>query len=152
MSKILDLAKNFEATSKQQASDTKAKLKDEFSKHEAFIAEELRLSEQKMKSAIHAQQQSLTKLILKTWLWIPLMLGSLLVMSWGIIHYQGSLIKENYLEIAAQKKTLRTLKQQGGKIQIGACGKEKTLCVKIDLDAEAYGKNKIYPWMIPEGY
>ncbi|AZL83554.1 MobB protein (plasmid) [Aliivibrio salmonicida] len=116
MSKISDLAKNFEEKSQQQAIDTKQTLKNEFNKHEAFIEKELRLSELKMKDVIHAQNRRLKCLILKTWFWMPVMLINLLLVSWGVLYYQGNQIKKNLEIIRKQNQKMKELEKYNVKV------------------------------------
>ena len=152
MSKILSLAQDFEKKSKQQAHDTEQRLKSEFERHETFIEQALRSSEQKIKGDIRDQNQRLSALVLKSWLWIVLSAVLVLVACSSVIWWQGKTILENQLEISQQSKTLEDLKSKGGKIQMSTCGDQKRLCIKIDLDEDSYGSNGVYPWKIPEGY
>ncbi|WP_412034732.1 MbeB family mobilization protein [Vibrio paracholerae] len=154
MSKILNLAQDFEKKSKQQAHDTEQRLKSEFERHEKFIEEALRSSEQKIKGDINAQNQRMSALVLKSWLWIVLSVFLVLVACTGVIWWQGRTILANQLEINQQNATIKQLESKGGKIQMSTCGEQKQLCIKIDLKAISYGDNEngVYPWKIPEGY
>ncbi|NAZ55703.1 MobB protein [Vibrio toranzoniae] len=152
MSKILSLAQDFEKKSKQQAHDTELRLKSEFERHERSIEQALRSSEQKIKGDIRDQNQRLSALVLKSWLWIVLSAVLVLVACSSVIWWQGNTILENQLEISQQSKTLEDLKSKGGKIQMSTCGDQEQLCIKIDLEAESYGRDGVYPWRIPEGY
>ncbi|WP_196363461.1 MobB protein, partial [Vibrio anguillarum] len=109
-------------------------------------------SEQKIKDDIRAQNQRMSALVLKSWLWIVLSVVLVLVACSSVIWWQGKTIVENQLEISQQSKMLEELKLKGGKIQMSTCGDQEQLCIKIDLKADSFGKNGVYPWMIPEGY
>lgn len=109
MSKILDLAKDFERKSKQQASDTEQSLKSEFERHERSISEALRSSEQKIKDDISAQNAIFRRLVLKSWLWVTVSVILVLSASWGVIFYQGTLIAENWQKISEQKDVLKQI-------------------------------------------
>ncbi|MFL7013723.1 MbeB family mobilization protein [Enterovibrio norvegicus] len=151
MSKILSLAQDFEKKSKQQAHDTEQRLKSEFERHETFIEQALRSSEQKIKGDIRDQNQRLSALVLKSWLWIVLSAVLVLVACSSVIWWQGKTILENQLEISQQSKTLEDLKSKGGKIQMSTCGDQEQLCIKIDLRRKVTA-GTVYPWRIPEGY
>ncbi|WP_431306224.1 MbeB family mobilization protein [Vibrio splendidus] len=152
MSKILSLAQDFEKKSKQQAHDTEQRLKSEFEKHERFIEQALRSSEQKIKGDIRAQNQRMSALVLKSWLWIVLSVVLVLVACSSMIWWQGMTIAQNQQEISRQQSTLKELEVKGGKIQMSTCGDQNQLCIKIDLEASSYGADGVYPWKIPEGY
>uniref|UniRef100_UPI0015F7756A MbeB family mobilization protein n=2 Tax=Vibrio TaxID=662 RepID=UPI0015F7756A len=152
MSKILDLAQDFEKKSKQQALDTEQHLKSEFERHERFIEQALRSSEQKIKGDINAQNRRMSVLVLKSWAWIGLSIFLVIVACSGVIWGQSKVIAQNWQTISEQKATLSELKAKGGKIKVSHCGEEKRLCVKVDLDESGYGNDGVYPWRIPEGY
>nr|WP_172684462.1 MbeB family mobilization protein [Yersinia frederiksenii] len=106
MSGILDLAKNFEAKSKQQASDTDATLTRVFRQHEESISAALSSSETKITIAINAQRASMQRLILSTWLWVGVSLITSLSLAWGVLWYQGRVIAENWERLSEQKQAL----------------------------------------------
>ncbi|MGT3776412.1 MbeB family mobilization protein [Vibrio cholerae] len=138
MSKILNLAQDFEKKSKQQAHDIEQRLKSEFERHEKFIEEALRSSEQKIKGDINAQNQRMSALVLKSWLWIVLSVFLVLVACTGVIWWQGRTILANQLEINRQNATIERLEKNGGKIQFSTCGEKRQLCAKIDENAPTY--------------
>ena len=141
MSKVLDMAKDFEQKSKQRASDIDGTLTTEFEKHEQAVLRALESSEISIKSAIQGHQRRMGWLLLRGW---GLMLvGSLLLLSAmsGILWYQGTMIAE-------RMATLDTLKQRGGKIQFNTCGDERQLCILTDEEAGKYGDG----YRIPKGY
>ncbi|MEZ8196966.1 MbeB family mobilization protein [Vibrio cortegadensis] len=152
MSNLSNLAADFEKKSKLQAHDTEKGLKIEFERHEKFIEQALRSSELKIKGDILAQNQRMSVLVLKSWLWIVLSVVLVLVACSSVIWWQGKTIVENQLEISQQSKTLEELKSKGGRIQMSTCGEQEQLCIKIDLEAKSYGNNGVYPWKIPKGY
>ncbi|MGD6738127.1 MbeB family mobilization protein [Photobacterium leiognathi subsp. mandapamensis] len=115
MSRILDLAQNFEAKSKQQAHDTERHLKNVFEKHEKFIEQALRSSEQKITDDINAQNQRMSTLVLKSWLWIVLSVFLVLVACTGVIWWQGKTILTNQQEISLQKTMIERLESEGGR-------------------------------------
>ncbi|WP_419639179.1 MbeB family mobilization protein, partial [Vibrio anguillarum] len=109
MSKILSLAQDFEKKSKQQAHDTEQRLKSEFERHETFIEQALRSSEQKIKGDIRAQNQRMSALVLKSWLWIVLSVVLVLVACSSVIWWQGMIITQNQQEISRQQASLEKL-------------------------------------------
>jgi len=97
MSKILDMAKTFEQTSKQQADDIESSLKPEFERHEEAIKEALDSSRQSISDAIQDQQKRIGWLLLKSW-GVMLISGLLLLAATsGTLWYQGNLIAERWL-------------------------------------------------------
>ena len=136
MSELLTLAKTFEQTSKQQASDTKAVLKTEFERHDRFISEALRSSEQRTSAAIQEQNQRLRALALKGWVYLGLSAAMLLTVAFGALWWTGAQIAANAQTISKQTETIRQLNTEGGFIQWSACGGR--VCVKIDKSAPEY--------------
>ena len=157
MSKILELAKTFEESSKQQASDIETSVKNAFEPHERAILAALESSARRLNTAIDAQTRRWGWLVLKGWVFPLIGVAFLLGISWVVVWYQGKVIAENWVEISRQNATLEQLAEKGGKLELSTCGKEKRLCVKVDLKEQPYGRDEDtkkdeYPWMIPEGY
>lgn len=154
MSKILELAKTFEESSKQQASDIETSVKNAFEPYERAILVALESSARRLNTAIDAQNRRWGWLVLKGWVFPLIGVAFLLGVSWVVVWYQGKVIAENWVEISRQNATLERLAAKGGELQLQECGKKKQLCVKIDLKALTYGDKDtgLYPWMIPEGY
>ncbi len=144
MSKILDMAKTFEQTSKQQADDIESSLKPEFERHEEAIKEALDSSRQSINDAIQDQQKRIGWLLLKSW-GVMLISGLLLLAATsGTLWYQGNLIAE-------RQATLETLGKKGGKLIFNKCedknGKIR-LCIRMNMDEGKFGDD----YMIPKGY
>ncbi|WP_368886530.1 MbeB family mobilization protein, partial [Mycobacterium tuberculosis] len=59
MSKILDMAKDFEQSSKQQANAIEKRLTEEFTRHEKAISGASKSSEEKMSAAIAEHSQKM---------------------------------------------------------------------------------------------
>ncbi|WP_020846113.1 MbeB family mobilization protein [Vibrio harveyi] len=152
MSKILNLARDFNSQSKKQANAIEQTLKQDFERHEQRIQDALKASEQKITNDIQDQQSRLNLLVMKTWIWLPIMVITVLIACWGVIWWQGMTIAQNQQEISRQQSTLKALSAKGGNIQMSTCGDQNQLCIKIDLDETSYGANGVYPWKIPEGY
>ncbi|WP_425597881.1 MbeB family mobilization protein [Vibrio diabolicus] len=152
MSKILNMARDFNSQSKKQANAIELTLKKDFEKHEQRIQDALKASEQKITNDIQDQQSRLNLLVMKTWIWLPITVITVLIACWGVIWWQGMTIAQNQQEISRQQSTLQALAAKGGNIQMNTCGDQKRLCIKIDLDEDSYGANGVYPWKIPEGY
>ena len=157
MSKILELAKIFEESSKQQASDIETSVKNAFEPHEKAILAALESSARRLNTAIDAQNRRWGWLVLKGWVFPLIGVAFLLGISWVVVWYQGRVIAENWVEISRQNKTLEQLAAKGGKLELSTCGKDQRLCVKMDLKELAYGREEEsergeYPWRIPEGY
>ena len=144
MSKILDMAKTFEQTSKQQASDIENKLKPEFERHETAIKEALNSSEKSINDAIQEQQKRIGWLLLKSWGVMLLSVLLLLAATSGTLWYQGRLIAE-------RQATLERLDKQGGKLILSKCEDENgkiRLCIRMNMDEGKFGDD----YMIPKGY
>ncbi|MFG0770224.1 MbeB family mobilization protein [Vibrio plantisponsor] len=109
MSKILDLAEDFERKSREQAGVIESNLKSEFERHEQFIKRELRSNEQRITDDINAQSERLSGLVLKTWIWLPVTVITVLLACWGVIWWQGMTIVQNQQEIKRQEIALEKL-------------------------------------------
>ena len=109
MSKILDMAKGFNEQSKKQANAIEQQLKQDFKKHEARIQAALNESEKRITSDISAQNARLSRLTLKTWIWLPVTLITVLMACWGVIWLQGVTIVQNQEEINRQQSNLEKL-------------------------------------------
>lgn len=112
MSKILDMAKDFEQNSKQQANAIEKRLSEEFTRHEKAISEALKSSEEKMSAAIAEHNQKMGWLLLKSWAWRLVSIVLLLSATSGILWYQSMLMVENDLILSEQKATLEALKKK----------------------------------------
>ncbi|WP_240650973.1 MbeB family mobilization protein, partial [Raoultella ornithinolytica] len=117
MSKILDMAKDFEQSSKQQANAIEKRLTEEFTRHEKAISGALKSSEEKMSAAIAEHSQKMGWLLLKTWIWMLVSIVLFLSATSGILWYQGELIAE-------RQATLQALAEKGGKLKLTQCGKK----------------------------
>ena len=144
MSKILDMAKTFEQTSKQQADDIESSLKPEFEKHEKAIKKALDSSRQSISDAIQDQQKRIGWLLLKSWGVMLISALLLLVATSGTLWYQGNLIAE-------RQATLETLGKKGGKLIFNTCKDENgkiRFCIRMNMDEGKFGDD----YMIPKGY
>ncbi|MCA2459247.1 MbeB family mobilization protein, partial [Vibrio alginolyticus] len=106
MSKILNMARDFNSQSKKQANAIEQTLKKDFERHEQRIQDALKASEQKIINDIQEQQSRLNLLVMKTWIWLPVTLLFLVIVSYGIVWYQGQTILDNQKKIARQKAIL----------------------------------------------
>lgn|SRR5574344_195279 len=145
MSKILDMAKDFEQNSKQQANAIEKRLTEEFTRHEKAISGALKSSEERMSAAIAEHSQKMGWLLLKTWIWMLVSIVLFLSATSGILWYQGELIAE-------RQANLQALAEKGGKIKLARCGKKSEhLCVQIsDSNPDVWGKDTF--WVVPKGY
>ncbi|WP_407648034.1 MbeB family mobilization protein, partial [Acinetobacter pollinis] len=100
MSKILDLAKSFEQTSKEQAKDTEQAVAREFKNHEKRLTDLLNENERAISSAIREQNKRLLPIMLKTWSIVAIAIITTLAIAWGILVYQSHRIISNLDEIA----------------------------------------------------
>ena len=132
MSKILDMAKGFEQSSKQQANDIEGKLGSVFEAHERAINAALGIL------GIYSQ---IGWILVKNWGWMLVCGLFLLSAMSGILWYQGKLIAERYA-------TLETLKAKGGALTTATCGDDRKLCILMD---EKEGKFE-GGYRIPKGY
>ena len=112
MSKILDMAKDFEQNSKQQANAIEKRLSEEFERHEKAISGALKSSEERMSAAIAEHSQNMGWLLLKTWAWKLVSIVLFLSATSGILWYQSTLIVENDRMISEQKTTLKALQKK----------------------------------------
>lgn len=145
MSKILDMAKTFEQTSKQQADDIESSLKPEFEKHEKVIKKALDSSRQSISDAIQDQQKRIGWLLLKSWGVMLISALLLLVATSGTLWYQGNLIAE-------RQATLEELAKKGGKLILSDRCKDENgkhrFCIRMNVDEGKFGDD----YMIPKGY
>lgn len=118
MSGILDLAKAFEETSKQQAQRTGESVKSEFVKLEQSISEALKSSGKNISDAIYEQNTRQTTLLRRSvtiaLIWI-LVCGVLLIgILSGILWFQGTLIASRLDEMNSYSQQLTDLKAKSG--------------------------------------
>ncbi|MCA2494103.1 MbeB family mobilization protein [Vibrio sp. 2175-1] len=106
MSKILTMAKDFNTQSKKQADDIEQQLKQDFKKHEQRIQDALKASEQRITNDIQEQQSRLNRLVMKTWIWLPVSLFFLVITTYGIAWWQGQTILDNQQKIVRQQAIL----------------------------------------------
>ncbi|EPH9727398.1 MbeB family mobilization protein [Klebsiella pneumoniae] len=118
MSEILNLAKGFEAKSRQQAQDTEQSVKREFERLETSISEDLKSSSQNISNAIREQNDKLTSIVRHSILsalgWIFLFAVLLIMILGGIIWYQGTVITSRLNEMDSYSQQLESLKAQSG--------------------------------------
>lgn len=150
MSEILNLAKGFEEKSRQLAGDTARNLQSEFERHEQFISEALKSSEQKISVAINDRNQRLSRLVLRSWSWLLLTVITVTIACWGVIWYQGHQISDNWKMIAEQKRAIAQMRDQGGNLIWNTCGDSGKKCLEIDTKAGSFGEHSQY--MIPKEY
>ncbi|MGI1228562.1 MbeB family mobilization protein [Raoultella ornithinolytica] len=113
MSKILELAKTFEESSKQQASDIETSVKNAFAPHEKAILGALESSARRLNTAIDAQNRRWGWLVLKGWVFPLIGVAFLLGISWVVVWYQGQRIAENWDTITRQERVLKGMKTWG---------------------------------------
>ncbi|MGP7823444.1 MbeB family mobilization protein [Proteus mirabilis] len=119
MSEILNLAKQFETTSKQQAAATETSVKIEFQQHENAIRQALKSNEQSINNAIREQNQRqrwlLVTMMGKLSLWIGLSGLCLIAILSGILVYQGKMIADRYQEIQQLDQSVLEMNEYTGK-------------------------------------
>ncbi|MGL5040252.1 MAG: MbeB family mobilization protein [Aeromonas sp.] len=157
MSKILELAKTFEKSSKQQASDIETSVKNAFEPHEKAILEALDSSGRRLNAAIDAQSRRWGWLVLKGWVFPLIGVAFLLGISWVVVWYQGRVIAENWVEISRQNKTLEQLAKKGGMLHLSTCGERQCIAVSKDTQLPESGtywrrQSDQRVMFIPEGY
>ncbi|MGI3175842.1 MbeB family mobilization protein [Aeromonas veronii] len=113
MSKILELAKIFEESSKQQASDIETSVKNAFEQHERAILAALGSSAQRLNTAIDAQNRRWVWLVLKGWVFPLIGVAFVLGISWVVVWYQGKVIAENWNTITRQERVLKGMESWG---------------------------------------
>jgi hypothetical protein len=151
MSKISDLAQTFQQKSAQLANDTETALKIDFNTHEKSIKKALSESADTIENAIKDHTKNQTWLLLKSWMIVVIALVTLILLAWGTIWYQGSVIVENYQKITEQNRALDTLEKKGGKIKFSTCGEKGRLCAQVRKDLGEFGQNN-ENLMILKGY
>jgi hypothetical protein len=113
MSKILELAKTFEESSKQQASDIETSVKNAFEPHERAILAALESSARRLNTAIDAQNRRWGWLVLKGWVFPLIGVAFVLGISWVVVWYQGKVIAENWNTITRQERVLKGMEAWG---------------------------------------
>ncbi|MCX2499486.1 MbeB family mobilization protein [Plesiomonas shigelloides] len=118
MSEILNLAREFESKSKQQAKTTATSVALAFGKHEKHITEALRLSSKNIQTAIQEendnQLKQIHRLVGMTWLYSLALSGILFAILIGVAWYLGTIVIERQNEISEQSQILQDLKSQTG--------------------------------------
>lgn len=151
MSKILDLAKNFEQTSNEQAKNTEQIVAAEFKQHEQRLIGLLNENEKVIKSAIQEQNKRLFPIMLKTWSIVAIAIVTTLLLMWGILTYQSYKIGKNADLIAQQQATIQQLKDAGGNLNITNCidnKNRKRICIQMNTKAGSWKGG----YLVPMGY
>ena len=152
MNNLLDLAKNFEQTSNEQAKVTKQSVSIEFENHKQHLIDLLNSNEQAIKNAIQEQNKRLLPTMLKTWSIVAIAIVTALLLMWGILAYQSKKIAQNAEIMAQQKIAIQDLADKGGNVKLQDCIDDKNrkrLCVLVNKDAGSWGKGSL---MVPMGY
>ena len=154
MSKIFDLAKTFEQTSKQEAESIEQSVRNVLAQHERNIVAELAQNEKNIKSAIHAANKRVSMAILKPYWWI---LGALAVVGaimLILLLVMGMKISDRYTEIQAQKQTLAMMQNTTNGLQLSKCKTQDgqdLVCVAIDSTVQqSWGKKGEYRAILPK--
>ncbi len=160
MSKILDLAKNFKATSSKEAESISKALQDDLKQLENDLATALSKSNETLKNAIHdsndvlkkeiyANQQRMSMSLFKTWLWVIalLVLLGLGLTGWsawqaGTVLSQSTVIQQGKEALAELPEHLAVAKDEGVTYLIQD--------VKIKTKPEVY-QTKQGNWVIKVG-
>ena len=151
MSKILDLAKNFEQTSNEQVKNTEQTVATEFKKHEQRLIDLLNENEKAISNAIQEQNKRLLPIILKTWSYVAIAVITALVLVWGILVYQSHKISKNMDVIAQQQATIQQLKDAGGNLVMTNCIDDKNrkrTCIQMNTQAGSWKGG----YLVPMGY
>ncbi|SLO30486.1 MULTISPECIES: MbeB family mobilization protein [Gammaproteobacteria] len=152
MSKILDLAKNFEQTSKQQAQDTEQIVANALKQHEKRLIDLLNENEKAMSTAIREQNSRIRPIILKSWMIVSIAIVTAIALAWGVLTYQSYRINKNFELITQQNLAIQELKDKGANVQFQDCidkKNRKRLCVLVNKEA---GTWKNGSFMVPMGY
>ena len=151
MSKILDLAKNFEQISNEQAKNTEQVVTNEFKKHEQRLTALLEENAKAMNSAIQEQNRRLLPAMLKTWSVVAIAVITALLAMWGILAYQSYKIGKNAEIIAQQQATIQQLKDAGGNLNLTNCIDDKNRkrpCIQMNTKAGSWKGG----YLVPMGY
>src|SRR5690606_26754561 len=121
MSKILDLAKNFEQTSKQQANDTEQIVANALKQHEQRLIGLLNENEIAMSTAIREQNSRIRPIILRSWMIVSIDIVTAIALAWGTLMYQSYRINKNSELITQQNLAIQELKDKGANVQFQDC-------------------------------
>ena len=152
MSKISDLAKTFEQTSRTEAASIEQQTKADLDTLRQNINEVLKQSEQKITADIRAHQTRMSNAIFRPYLWS---LGGLLLTAallLGVNFYLAKKIADQRAEYQAAKAATEELDQQSKKIQLSTCttrDKQDVVCVAIQPNSPQWGKNGEYRAILP---
>lgn len=124
MSEILDLARNFEERSKQQATATEQRVANAYAQHEQNLLSALLLSEETLSAAINARETSLNALlsateantralVVSSWKWLLGTILTVLLASTGALLVTGKVVAENLRLIEQQKVTMANMQGLG---------------------------------------
>ncbi|MEX6160245.1 MbeB family mobilization protein [Providencia manganoxydans] len=133
MSEILDLAKNYERTLREQAKTTRSSVESALQEHESALLECLNAEQRKIESAISAHSKRMQKSLAASWMLSVIAILTTIGLGWAVIYWQGSEIANRYAELERLPKT-----------SVTRCGDQKRLCVEIDPKASAYGEQGEY--------
>ena len=104
MSKILDLAKNFEQTSNEQAKHTEQTVADAFKNHEKHLIGLLNENEKAISNAIQEQNKRILPIMLKTWSVVAIAIITAMLVTGLTLAWQGKKIRRNLEQIAQQNQ------------------------------------------------
>lgn len=151
MNNLLDLAKNFEQTSNEQAKVTKQTVSIEYENHKQHLIDLLNSNEQAIKNAIQEQNRRLLPIMLKTWSVVAIAIITILLVAGLTLAWQGKTISKNLDTIAQQKATMQTLADAGGNLDVTNCidsKNRKRLCIKMNPQAGNWKDG----YQVPMGY
>ena len=151
MSKISDLAKSFEETSKRQESDTAQTVSAAFKQHEERLKGQLNESTKRIVKDIHAQRSRLMKSVITPMNYVigALVIGALALIL--VLMFQGYTIQKRLETQDQMQATINELESRGGGLELNNCGEARRLCVRINKNLTYQTKDGA-TYATPTGY
>lgn len=155
MSKILDLAKTFKATSSSEAESIRQELRDDFAKLENDIRQALSDASENLQDDIDASQRRWSMSLFRSWLIALIVLVLTLGVLIGAIAWKGMDLTTVNSQINRARQSLELLKNEGQRITLSRCNvgtdtaQDLRLCAVIDpaYQGKTWGGDKT-PYVI----
>ncbi|UXN35803.1 MbeB family mobilization protein (plasmid) [Avibacterium paragallinarum] len=140
MSKILDLAQNFQAQSKKELENTNEIVQNAIKQHEQDLKQQLQNASNNLSELIQIEQAKLIKSTVRMYR-LPTIIA-LITITAGILTWQA---KNAYQEMLDWTHSAEIAKEQSGGIKLSTCQTDKGIkpCIAVDKDlmGKTWGEN-----------
>ncbi|WP_427834567.1 MbeB family mobilization protein (plasmid) [Actinobacillus pleuropneumoniae] len=136
MSKILDLAQNFQKTSQKELESTSEIVQNAIKQHEQNLIQQLQIAGNNLAENIQIEQAKLIKNTVKMYrlpTLIALTILALIAITAGILTWQAT---NAYQEMIEWQYSAEIAKEQSGGIKLSTCQTDKGIkpCIAVDKD------------------